>query len=132
MDLVEAMRRANSEQVIRNQNVFGPVTNETIVIAIQVHNRWGVPKIVYLRKAIKVIFCRHAYLKNLIHTLSLARDIDKTLLVFSHDLWDEEMNSLVQGVDFAKVAQIFYPFSIQGKPKDDPFLGAIFTVPFFQ
>ena len=29
----------NKEQVIRNEDVFGPVTNETVIIVIQVHNR---------------------------------------------------------------------------------------------
>ena len=38
----------NKEQVIRNEDVFGPVTNETVIIVIQVHNR-----ITYLRSATK-------------------------------------------------------------------------------
>ena len=34
--------------------------------------------------------------RQLIHSLSLATGISHTLLVFSHDVWDEEINSLVR------------------------------------
>ena len=37
----------NEEQSIRNEDIFGPVTNATVVIAIQVHNR-----LQYLRQLI--------------------------------------------------------------------------------
>jgi alpha-1,6-mannosyl-glycoprotein beta-1,2-N-acetylglucosaminyltransferase len=40
--------------------------------------------------------------------------------VFSHDYYDEEINELVQSVDFCKVMQIFYPYSIQTHPKEFP------------
>lgn len=46
-------------------------------------------------------------------SLAQAQDIDSTLLVFSHDHYDEDINELVQSIDFAKVMQIFYPYSIQ-------------------
>ena len=73
---------------------MGPVTNKTVVIAIQVHDR-----IQYLRWVLSNIFklqlntnlCRH-----LIKSFSLARGIDRTLLVFSHDVWDENINYLVR------------------------------------
>ena len=70
--------------------------------------------------------------RHLIRSLSLASGIDKTLLIFSHDVWDEQLNYLVRclylltsccmttykniifrSIDFAKVLQIFYPFSLQ-------------------
>ena len=35
-------------------------------------------------------------LRQLIHSLSLSTSISRTLLVFSHDVWDEEINSLVR------------------------------------
>jgi hypothetical protein len=37
--ILAQMRRINQEQTIRNEELFGPVTNETLVIVIQVHNR---------------------------------------------------------------------------------------------
>jgi len=91
----------NKEQVIRNEDVFGPVTNETVIIVIQVHNRI-------------------TYLRHLIVSLSTARDIDKTLLIFSHDFWDEDINKLVRSIDFSQVLQIFYPFSLQTHPHSFP------------
>ena len=56
---------------------------------------------------------RIQYLRQLVISFSQARDIEKTLLVFSHDFWDPEINDLVASIDFAKTLQIFYPFSIQ-------------------
>ena len=50
----------------------------------------------------------------------LISGIDKTLLIFSHDFWDESINDLVNSVDFAKAMQIFYPFSIQTHPHEFP------------
>jgi hypothetical protein len=35
-------------------------------------------------------------LRQLIQSLSLSTGISHTLLVFSHDVWDEEINSLVR------------------------------------
>ena len=71
------------------------------------------------------------YFRHLIKSLSLAAGIDQTLLIFSHDVWDEELNYLVRcssvlatwiilmtnlffrSIDFTEVLQIFYPFSLQ-------------------
>jgi len=91
----------NEDQSIRNEDIFGPVTHNTTVIAIQVHNRLS-------------------YLRQLIISLSAAQGIDKTLIIFSHDFYDEAMNDLVNSVDFAKTMQIFYPYSIQTHPKEFP------------
>lgn len=66
------------------------------------------------------VHTRLVYLRHLIVSLAQARDIDTTLLVFSHDIYHEEINELVQSIDFAKVMQIFYPFSIQTHPNEFP------------
>lgn len=63
---------------------------------------------------------RITYLRHLIVSLAQARGISQALLVFSHDYYDEEINSLVQSVDFCKVIQIFYPYSIQTHPNEFP------------
>ena len=67
---------------------------------------------------------RITYLRHLIISLAQAQDISQTLLVFSHDYYDEEINSLIQSIDFCKVIQIFYPYSIQTHqyefPGEDP------------
>lgn len=56
----------------------------------------------------------------MIVSLAQVRDISQVLLVFSHDIFDEEINELVQSVDFCKVLQIFYPHSIQTHPHEFP------------
>lgn len=66
------------------------------------------------------IHTRLVYLRHLIVSLAQARDIENTLIIFSHDYYDEEINDLVQSVDFAKVMQIFYPHSIQTHPHEFP------------
>lgn len=63
---------------------------------------------------------RITYLRHLIVSLAQARDISEVLLVFSHDFYDEEINALIQSVDFCKVVQIFYPYSIQTHPREFP------------
>jgi len=93
-DIQKKIKEANKAQIIHNESLFGPISNDTIIIVVQVHDR------------IK-------YLRHLIKSLSLAAGIDQTLLIFSHDVWDEQLNYLVRSIDFALVLQIFYPFSLQ-------------------
>ncbi|CAG9790537.1 unnamed protein product [Diatraea saccharalis] len=100
-DILRAIQRNNDAQTIYNEDIFGPVQNDTIIIAIQVHTRL-------------------TYLRHLIVSLAQARDIDKTMLIFSHDYYDEEINNLVRSIDFTKVMQIFYPYSIQTHPHEFP------------
>ncbi|KAG5899452.1 hypothetical protein JTB14_015305 [Gonioctena quinquepunctata] len=91
----------NLQQVVHNENIFEPLQNDSIVIVIQTHDRI-------------------TYLRHLIVSLAQAPGISQALLVFSHDYYDEEMNSLVQSIDFCKVIQIFYPYSIQTHPNEFP------------
>jgi len=92
--ILEQISIANKNQKILNEELFGPVTNKTVVIAVQVHNR------------IK-------YLRQLIKSFSVSAGIDNTLLIFSHDVWDENINYLIRSIDFCMTLQIFYPFSLQ-------------------
>lgn len=102
LDAIPArIRRYNAEQRVLNEDLFGPLQADALVIVIQVHTRL-------------------IYLRHLIVSLAQAKDIDQVLLVFSHDYYDEEINELVQAVDFCKVMQIFYPFSIQTHPDTFP------------
>lgn len=95
------IERNNEAQIIYNYDLYGPVQNDTIIIVIQVHTRL-------------------TYLRHLIVSLAQARDIERTLLVFSHDYYDDDINSLVRSIDFTKVMQIFYPYSIQTHPHEFP------------
>ena len=99
--ILDKIKLANKEQRIRNEDIFGPVTNATVIVAIQCHNRLQ-------------------YLRQLVISLSRASGIDKMLIVFSHDYWDNDINNLVNSIDFAKTIQIFYPFSIQTHPNQFP------------
>lgn len=73
--------------MISNERNFGPMKNDTVIIIVQVHKRIN-------------------YLKNLIASLAKAKNISDTLLVFSHDYYDEEINDLVKSIDFCMVLQV--------------------------
>ncbi|XP_046658260.1 alpha-1,6-mannosyl-glycoprotein 2-beta-N-acetylglucosaminyltransferase-like isoform X2 [Homalodisca vitripennis] len=90
----------NKAQTIRNSDRF-EITEETIVFVIQVHKR-------------------SAHLRGLIESLHSVVGINSSLLIFSHDYFDEEINEVVNSVDFAPVMQIFLPFSIQLYPAEFP------------
>ncbi|CAH1642711.1 unnamed protein product [Spodoptera littoralis] len=100
-EIKQAIKRFNEAQTVYNEDIFGPVQNDTVIIAIQVHTRL-------------------TYLRHLIVSLAQAKEIDRTLLIFSHDYYDEEINTLVRSIDFTKVMQIFYPYSIQTHPHEFP------------
>lgn len=69
-------------------------TPEFLVILVQIHSRIS-------------------YLKELIASLNETRHIEHTLVIFSHDIYDPEMNMLVEAIDFCATLQIFYPYSMQ-------------------
>ncbi|KAJ8680206.1 hypothetical protein QAD02_015993, partial [Eretmocerus hayati] len=96
-----SIERVNSEQRVLNEEAFGPLAPDAPVIVIQVHDRL-------------------TYLRHLVISLAQARGIENTLIVFSHDVWNADINYLVQNVDFARVMQIFYPHSIQTHPHSFP------------
>lgn len=91
----------NDEQKIFNEEKFGPISKDTILITIQVHTRID-------------------YLRYLIDSFKNAKDIDKVLLIFSHDVYDNAINQLVRAIDFCMVMQIYYPYSIQLYPNTFP------------
>lgn len=94
--------KINQEQHIYNLNRFGlRFTSESVVIVVQIHDRGE-------------------YLKLLIESLRNVKNIEKTLLVFSHDVYSHELNRLVQEINFAPVLQIFFPYSLQLHPHSFP------------
>ncbi|CRL07480.1 CLUMA_CG020448, isoform A [Clunio marinus] len=97
----QSVQSINEQQMILNESLFGISTNFTVVIVVQVHRRLS-------------------YLRQLVASLSHAKDIEKALLIFSHDYYDDEINQLVQKITFCRVMQIFYPFSIQIYPNEFP------------
>ncbi|GIY94662.1 alpha-1,6-mannosyl-glycoprotein 2-beta-N-acetylglucosaminyltransferase [Caerostris extrusa] len=99
--LADAIEEVNILQSVNNVEKFGTLNENDVVIVIQVHNR-------------------AQYLYALIESLRQAQNINQTLLVFSHDLFDSHINALIQRIDFTKVIQIFYPYSIQLHPNEFP------------
>lgn len=59
-------------------------------------------------------------LRQLLTSLKAARSIEETLLIFSHDVFDNQINKVVHSVDFCKYMQIFYPYSVQLHPNVFP------------
>ncbi|XP_049277257.1 alpha-1,6-mannosyl-glycoprotein 2-beta-N-acetylglucosaminyltransferase isoform X3 [Anopheles funestus] len=100
-DILRMIHRYNDLQTVLNEDIYGPLQNDSVIVVVQVHKRI-------------------TYLRHLIVSLAQARDISRTLLVFSHDHYDDDINDLVQSIDFCKVMQIFYPFSIQTHPNEFP------------
>lgn len=92
--------QANMGEKVHNTGSFNS-SLVTAVIAIQVHDRVN-------------------YLRGLIQSLSSVKGINSTILIFSHDVYDQEINHLIAGIKFAPVTQIFYPFSIQLSPASFP------------
>ncbi|XP_011494707.1 PREDICTED: alpha-1,6-mannosyl-glycoprotein 2-beta-N-acetylglucosaminyltransferase isoform X2 [Ceratosolen solmsi marchali] len=95
------VERVNAEQRVFNIEAFGPLASDVPVIVVQVHDRL-------------------TYLRHLIISLAQAKGIEQTLLIFSHDVWNPDINYLIQNVDFCRVMQIYYPYSIQMYPKIFP------------
>ncbi|KAL3864000.1 hypothetical protein ACJMK2_005716 [Sinanodonta woodiana] len=96
------IEKINSRQFIHNLDKFGLKLNtESVVIIIQVHDRGE-------------------YLKILLNSLRKVANIEKSLLIISHDIYSNELNQLVLSVEFCPVMQIFFPHSLQLHPKEFP------------
>ncbi|XP_012945137.1 alpha-1,6-mannosyl-glycoprotein 2-beta-N-acetylglucosaminyltransferase [Aplysia californica] len=87
--------RINSEQYVHNLDRYGlSLGTGSLVIVIQTHDR---PE----------------YLKILLDSLRKVQDIERSLLVISHDVYSHQLNEIVETVDFCPVMQIFFPYSQQ-------------------
>lgn len=98
-DLSQSVYSANFRQVVLNQDRFPG--DPQLVLVVQVHNR---PE----------------YLQMLIRSLQNAAEVHSFLLIFSHDYFSEEIESMVQQISFCKVLQIYFPFSTQLYPGQFP------------
>lgn len=98
-DMKRSVYNRNYRQFILNNNQF--TADFKLVLVIQVHNR-------------------PAYLKLLVDSLSKASEVSDFLLIFSHDYFSEEIHSIVQGIQFCRVLQIYFPYSTQLYPKEFP------------
>lgn len=98
-ELTQSVYSANYKQYVHNLDSFPG--DPQLVLVVQVHNR---PE----------------YLKLLIKSLERAAEVHSFLLIFSHDYFSEEINTIVQGITFCRVVQIYFPFSTQLYPKEFP------------
>ncbi|CAF1366404.1 unnamed protein product [Adineta steineri] len=94
------VKRKNQEQYMYNKYLFSSSTTRYILL-VQVHTR-----IVYLKKFIEM--------------LQEIETINQTLIIFSHDFIDSNINALIMNITFVPVMQIFYPFSQQLYPNEFP------------
>lgn len=83
--LRELILKHNREQKVLNADKFPPLSGDGLVLVVQVHRREG-------------------YLKQLLESLRTVKEIESVLLVVSHDYYYDEMNSIVQSVDFCRVS----------------------------
>ncbi|CAG2110399.1 unnamed protein product, partial [Medioppia subpectinata] len=99
--LKRAIDEINQRQEVHHLKTFGPLLDNDLVVIIQVHNRSD-------------------YLLSLIESFAKTKHIEEVLLVFSHDLFDPKINSMVTSITFCKTIQIFYPKSLQLNPNSFP------------
>ncbi|GAU95850.1 hypothetical protein RvY_07395 [Ramazzottius varieornatus] len=97
----------NQQQVVQNTDQFGSFASQSDspVFVVQVHDRV-------------------LYLSSLIEALGNVQGIEECLLVFSHDIISNEINAVIRNITFARVLQIYYPYTMQlfpmGYPGKDP------------
>jgi hypothetical protein len=88
----ETINEINENQKVLNEEIYGPLKQNDIVIIVQVHNRVN-------------------YLSALIKSLEQTKHINEVLLVFSHDIYDNQINSIVNSIKFCKVSQTLFSFN---------------------
>lgn len=95
------VEQLNAHIEVINWDMYRPVNSETTIIVIHVQK--DVERLQYL-----------------IISLGQVKHIHQVLLIFSHSYYDDIINSLVKSIDFCKVMQIFYPYSLQLNPNKFP------------
>ena len=85
--LHQQMLKLNEKQRVLNAYKFPPLSNDGgLVLIVQVHKREN-------------------YLKQLFESLKRAKGIENMLLVISHDYYYDDMNAVVESVDFCRVSR---------------------------
>uniref|UniRef100_A0A7E4WAB9 Alpha-1,6-mannosyl-glycoprotein 2-beta-N-acetylglucosaminyltransferase n=1 Tax=Panagrellus redivivus TaxID=6233 RepID=A0A7E4WAB9_PANRE len=94
IEAINSLNYLNLHHDVYNSDTYGGLKEVSIILIIQVHNRAN-------------------YLKLLIDSLANVPEINSTLLIFSHDIYDKDVEALIKGIKFAQVIQIRYPYSLQ-------------------
>lgn len=121
IQLRKLIDNSNRVQLIRNRHfIHQLILQEQQLYPIANHsstNQYPAPKFLVL---LIQIHSRFTYLKALVDSLRNTRHINETLVIFSHDVYNPEMNDFIAGISFCATLQLFYPFSIQAYPNQFP------------
>lgn len=99
---IESFIEANNrKETILNYEMYGPIKKNTVVL---------------------VVFVRETSLalRFMLLSLSQVKGIQDVLLIFSHLYYDDQANALIKTIDFCRVLQIYYPYSLQLHPDSFP------------
>ena len=111
------VNNVNLNPKIRNKNFIENLLNEQKKLMKNVMSDKSQTKKTYQAPKFLVILIqvhsRLNYLKELIESLKETKYIEQTLVIFSHDIINNEMNDLINSIDFCATLQIFYPYSLQ-------------------
>ncbi|KAG7310237.1 hypothetical protein JYU34_004795 [Plutella xylostella] len=87
----------HSRRTVRNQHIYGQTRpNDTVIVILVRSNQTD--------------------LTRLISDFQLVADIDRTLLIFSHFYVSQYANWEIEAIEYARVLQIFFPFTSQVCP----------------
>lgn len=95
------IKKINEAQRIQNLDLYAPVNENTVIIVIDVREKAG-------------------HFQELLNSFKEVAGISRSLLIFSHDFYDDYVHTLIQTIDFAKTIQIYYPYSTQMHPNIFP------------
>lgn len=93
LELQKTIAQLNElEQVFNAERYTDFSSTEGLVIIVQVHNRIG-------------------YVRQLIESFKRAKDVDKIILIFSHDYYSKPINDLIKSISFCKVRLRYFIFT---------------------
>ncbi len=112
-ELKKFYKHTNYDPKIRNKHFIGQLLltlNRNQTITYDKNVEYKLPEFLVI---LIQVHSRLNYLKELINSLKEVKYIEKTLVIFSHDLYDVEMNKLIESVDFCAVRVLFFDFYFQ-------------------
>lgn len=99
----ERVNIINKEQKVYLARRHGIFKNSSFIVVIQIHRDTEI-----------------LLLNALLDCLKNCLGVTNSLLIFSVDFYDDEINELIEGVHFAKYMKIYYPYSTKLYPYDFP------------
>lgn len=114
----EIITKANNDQRIINEDLHPePLAHNGVVILIQVCLFYYIfvicsssgDFVMPIQFAFAQVHDRVHYLKHLVESLSNVAGIADVLLIFSHDIYHDDINALVRAIKFCKVMQVTGP-----------------------